>query len=294
MIEVRSFKYGARKRRVREDRRFVSGQATYVSDVAPPGTLHASVLTSPYACARIVEIDASEALALPGVHAVVEGRELAAAVDPLLIGVDAPLVKRYPLAVGRARYAGEWVAVVVAETRALAEDAREKIRVTYEQLPFVLDAEEAYRPESVPVHPEHGSNVLLDRRFVWGDVDQAFADAPHKLAYRVKWGRSATVPIETFGVVASWDPWREMLDVGASIQMPKFADQIGRALRMAANQVRVHQDVDVGGSYGVKRGIKHTVLAGFLSRKLGAPVKLIEDRLENMRGGPMHRPKRPV
>ena len=144
-----SFKYVSRKRRVREDRRFVSGQATYVSDVTPPGTRHAAVLTSPYACARIVKIDASEALAMPGVHAVVEGRELAAATDPLLIGVDAPLVKRYPLAVGRARYAGEWVAVVVAETRALAEDAREKIRVEYEELPFVLDAEAAYQPGSV-------------------------------------------------------------------------------------------------------------------------------------------------
>ena len=86
------------------------------------------------------------------------------------------------------------------------------------------------------MHPEHGSNVLLDRRFVWGDVDAAFAAAPHKLAYRVKWGRSATVPIETFGVVASWDPWREMLDVWASIQMPKFADQIARALRMPLNR----------------------------------------------------------
>ena len=127
---------------------------------------------------------------------------------------------------------------------------------------------------------------------MWGDVDKAFAAAPHKLAYRVKWGRSATVPIETFGVVASWDPWREMLDVWASIQMPKFADQIARALRMPLNGVRVHQDVDVGGSYGVKRGIKHTVLAGYLSRRLSRPVKLIEDRLENMRGGDMHGPER--
>ena len=79
-----------RKRRVREDRRFVAGQATYVGDVTPPGTRHAAVLTSPYACARIVKIDAAEALAMPGVHAVVEGRELAAATDALLIGVDAP------------------------------------------------------------------------------------------------------------------------------------------------------------------------------------------------------------
>src|SRR5262249_51393450 len=137
-----------------------------------------------------------------------------------------------------------------------------------------------------------GSNVLLDKRFVWGDVDTAFDGAAHTLSYRVKWGRSATVPIETFGVVASWDPWRGLLDVWASIQMPKFADQIARALRLPLNAVRVHQDVDVGGSYGVKRGIKHTVLAAHLSRRLACPVKLIEDRLENMRGGDMHGPER--
>jgi 2-furoyl-CoA dehydrogenase large subunit len=292
MAEAAGFKYVSRKRRVREDRRFVSGQAVFVSDVAPPGTLHATVLTSPYACARIVHINAAEALAMPGVHLVVGGPELAAASDPLLIGVDAPLVTRYPLAVGRARYAGEWVAAVVADSRALAEDAREKIRIEYEPLPFLLDGEDAYKADSTPVHPDHGSNVLLDKRFVWGDVDKAFAAAPHKLSYRVAWGRSATVPIETFGVVASWNPWREMLDVWASIQMPKFADQIARALRMPLNGVRVHQDVDVGGSYGVKRGIKHTVLAGYLSRRLARPVKLIEDRLENMRGGDMHGPER--
>jgi 2-furoyl-CoA dehydrogenase large subunit len=292
MGEAPSFRYVSRKRRVREDRRFVSGQATFVGDVTPPGTLHAAVLTSPYACARIVAIDATEALAMPGVHLVVGGRELASATDSLLIGVDAPKVTRYPLAVERARYAGEWVVAVLADSRALAEDAREKIRIDYEPLPFLLDGEAAYKPDSTPVHPDHGSNVLLDKRFVWGNVDGAFAAAPHTLAYRVKWGRSATVPIETFGVVASWDPWREMLDVWASIQMPKYADQIARALRMPLNGVRVHQDVDVGGSYGVKRGIKHTVLAGYLSRRLSRPVKLIEDRLENMRGGDMHGPER--
>ncbi len=169
--------------------------------------------------------------------------------------------------------------------------ARE-IRVDYEPLPFILDGEAAYDPGSTPVHPDHGSNVLLDRHFVWGDVDGAFAASEHKLGYRVRWGRSATVPIETFGVVASFDPWQQMLDVWASIQMPKFADQIARALQMQLNGVRVHQDVDVGGSYGVKRGIKHAVLAGYLSRRLARPVKLIEDRLENMRGGDMHGPER--
>jgi 2-furoyl-CoA dehydrogenase large subunit len=98
--------------------------------------------------------------------------------------------------------------------------------------------------------------------------------------------------VETFGVVASWDPWREMLDVYASIQMPKYPDQIAAALKLPASSVRVHHDVDVGGSYGVKRGIKHTVVAGYLTRRLGFPVRLIEDRLENMRGGDAHGPER--
>src|SRR5262249_50513428 len=148
----------------------------------------------------------------------------------------------------------------------------------YEPLPFVLDGEEAFRPDSPLVHPSHGSNVLLDRTIVWGEVDRDFAESPHRLSLRVKWGRSSTVPIETFGVLANWDPWRDMLDVWASIQMPKFPDQIAIAMRVPMSSVRVHHDVDVGGSYGVKRGIKHTVLCGYLSRRLGCPIRLIEDR----------------
>ena len=142
------------------------------------------------------------------------------------------------------------------------------------------------------MHPAHGSNVLLDRTFVWGEVEKHFAESPRHLSFRVTWGRNSTVPIETFGVAASWDPWRDMLDVWASIQMPKYPDQIARALRIPANCVRVHQDVDVGGSYGVKRGIKQTVLVAHLARRLGRPVRLIEDRLENMRGGDAHGPER--
>ena len=155
----------------------------------------------------------------------------------------------------------------------------------------MLDGEEAYAGGTL-VHEAHGSNVLLDRTFVWGEVEKDFAASPHTLKHRVKWGRSSTVPVETFGVTASWDPWREILDVWASIQMPKYPDQTAMALKLPMSSVRVHYDVDVGGSYGVKRGIKHTVLVGYLSRRLGVPVRLIEDRLENMRGGDMHGPER--
>src|SRR4051812_12330053 len=287
-----AFRFVSSNRRVREDRRFVAGQGRYVADIALEGMLHVAVLPSQHPAAKIVSIDASAALAMPGVHYVLTGDELAGATDQLMNGLDTPHVKRFPLAVGQTRYAGEWIAAVVADTRALAEDATEKLRVVYEPLPFVMKAEEALKPNSPPVHAAHGSNVLLDKLFVWGDVDRHFAESPRHLSFRVTWGRNSTVPIETFGVAASWDPWRDILDVWASIQMPKYPDQIARALRIPANNVRVHHDVDVGGSYGVKRGIKQSILVAHLARRVGRPVRLIEDRLDNMSGGDAHGPER--
>jgi 2-furoyl-CoA dehydrogenase large subunit len=289
---TRNFRFVSTDRRVREDRRFVVGKGRFAADVTMTGTKHVALVTCPYPAARIVRIDKAEALALSGVHYVLDGRELAAATSPLLAGLDTPNVPRRPLAVDVARYSGEWVAAVVADTRAIAEDAAELVQVDYEPLPFVLDGEDAYTPSSPRVHAAHGSNVLLDRIFVWGEVEKDFAESPHRLAFKVRWGRSSTVPIETFGVLASWDPWREILDVYASIQMPRFPDQVALALKLPGSAVRVHNDVDVGGSYGVKRGIKHAVLAAFLARRLGVPVRLMEDRLENMRGGDAHGPER--
>ncbi len=286
------FRFVASNRRVREDRRFVAGKGNFVADIDLPGTRHVALVACPHPAARIKAIDKAAALKMPGVHYVLDGAELAQATDPLLAGLDTPNVPRRAMAAEFARYSGEWVAAVVADTRAQAEDAAEEINVDYEPLPFVLDAEQALEKNSPLVHEKHGSNVLLDKTFVWGDVDKDFAAAPHKLSLRVKWARSSTVPIETFGVVSRWDPWREILDVWASIQLPRYADQIAAALKIPATSVRVHHDVDVGGSYGVKRGIKHTVVAGYLSRRLGFPVRLIEDRLENMRAGDAHGPER--
>src|SRR5215831_13141725 len=191
-------------RRVREDRRFVAGKGRFVADVELPNTKHVALLTCPHAAARIKNIDKRAALAMPGVHYVLDGAELAAATLPLMTGLDTPNVPRRPLAFEVARYSGEWVAAVVADTRAQAEDAAEAVAVEYEPLPFVLDGEEACQPGSPLVHAAHGSNVLLDRSFVWGEVDQDFAASSHRLSLKVKWGRSSTVPIETFGVLASW------------------------------------------------------------------------------------------
>lgn len=292
MSQDSRFQFVSTQRRVREDRRFVVGKGNFVADIDVPNMKHVALVTCPYPAARIVSIDKSAALAMPGVHYVLDGQELAQGTTPLMTGLDTPNVPRRPLAVDIARYAGEWVVAVVADTRALAEDAADAVKIEYETLPYVLDAEAAMQDGSVLVHQAHGSNVLLDKTFTWGEVDKDFAAAPRKLKLRVKWGRSSTVPIETFGVVASWDPWREILDVWASIQMPRYNDQIGAALKVPVSSVRVHYDVDVGGSYGVKRGIKHTVLVGYLTRRLGFPVRLIEDRLENMRGGDAHGPER--
>src|SRR5207245_10065749 len=131
----------------------------------------------PFPAARIVSIDKKAALAMAGVHYMIEGKELAAATNALAAGLDTPNVPRRPLAVDVARYAGEWVAAVVADTRALAEDAAEPVAVDYEPLPFVLDGEAAYASDSPIVHADHGSNVLLDRTFVWGDVEKDFAES---------------------------------------------------------------------------------------------------------------------
>ena len=291
-MSANHYRFVSTDRRVREDRRFVAGKGRFVADIELPDVKHVALVTCPYPAARITSIDKRAALAMPGVHYVLDGRELAAATLPLMAGLDTPNVPRRPLAVDIARFSGEWVAAVVADTRALAEDAAEEINISYEPLPFVLDAEEAIEPSAVLVHEAHGSNILLDRTFIWGEVEKDFSASPRRLSLRVKWARSSTVPIETFGVVASWDAWRDMLDVYASIQMPKYPDQIAIALRLPASAVRVHYDVDVGGSYGVKRGIKHSVLVAYLTRRLGFPVRLVEDRLENMRGGDSHGPER--
>lgn len=286
------FRYIGRKRRTKEDPRFVTGRGRYVADIALPGMKHVALVTSPHASARIKAIRTDKALALPGVHYALTGAELCAAVEPMMVGVDTPKVTRYPLARDVVRYAGEWVVAVVADTRALAEDAAERVEIDYEPTPYILDPEKSIEPGAVLVHPDHGSNVLYRRKFVWGPVEEDFARAEHRLAFRVRWARNATVPIETFGVAAQWDPGTGLLDVWASIQMPKYPDQLAKALKLPGNAVRVHFDVDVGGSYGVKRGIKHTILVGYLAMKLGMPVRFLEDRLENMRGGDMHGPDR--
>ena len=230
------FRYIGKHRRTREDPRFVIGRGRYVADIALPGMKHVAIVASPYASARITAIRTAAALAAPGVHCVLTGEEFHTATEALVSGIDAPNMKRYALARDVVRYSGEWVAAVVADTRALAEDAAELVEVDYETLPHVISAEQAVRADSPLVHQAHGTNVLFQRRFVWGAVDEAFKIAHHRISLRATWGRSSTVPIETFGVAANWDAGQQVLDIWASIQMPKFPDQTARALRYRATQ----------------------------------------------------------
>jgi len=244
----RGFRYIGTKRRTKEDPRFVSGRGRYAADIALPGLKHVALVASPRASAHIVSIRTDAARALPGVFCVLTGEELCAATDSLATGVDAPKLTRWPLARDRVRYAGEWVAAVVADSRALAEDAAELVEVEYEPLPHVTDPEQAMVDGSPLVHPEHGSNTILHRNFVW-------ARSRTRSPGRSISSRSARSGIAT-RQCRSRPSRRRAVESGdrdsrrlASIQMPKYPDQTAKALRLPGNAVRVHYDVDVGGSY---------------------------------------------
>ena len=200
--QTTNLRYVSRKRRVVEDKRFVCGTGKFVQDIQLPNIKHVALVQSPYPRARIVSIDASAALAMEGVHAVLTGEELAKNSNSIGFGLNLPEVKWYPLAVGMTRYAGEWVAAVVADDPYLAEDAAELVEGEHEPLKPIIDPEDAYKETERLVHPENGSNVLYDRHFNWGPVDEDFEAADEALGFRVRWGRSSPVPIEPFGALA--------------------------------------------------------------------------------------------
>jgi CO/xanthine dehydrogenase Mo-binding subunit len=275
-----------------EDKRFVLGKGRYVNDVVLPGMLHLATTPSPHAHARIIRIDTSKAKQIAGVVAVLVGDDLPHYMEPIPQNLYLPQVLWYPLAVGKARFAGEWVAAVVATSRYLAEDAAELVEVEYEPLEPVVDPEAALQPEAPVLHEAHGSNIAFQTSIDFGDVVGAFQHASHVFTGRYRWSRHSGVPLETFGCVAAWDELTGMVDVWASQQNPQITEQIGRTMRVPTNKVRVHMDVDIGGSYGNKRGRKQIFLTCVASRMLGRPVKFIEDRMENMVAGDAHGPDR--
>lgn len=276
---------------VLEDRRFVRGRGRYINDMVLPGMLHLGVASARVAHARIISVDVTEARKAPGVVAVLTGADVARMMEPIPQNIPLPNVKWYPLAVDKIRFAGEWTAAIIATSRAAAEDAAELVEVDYEELPPVNDPESALLPEAPVLHDAQGSNIVWDQSHDWDSgVDKAFALAEHVFEYRWRWNRHSGVPMETFGCIADVSRSTGMLDVWASHQNPGGQDELVATLRLPS--ARLHQDIDVGGSYGSKRGRKQIYLAAVAAMAVQRPVKFIEDRLENMESGDGHGPDR--
>ncbi|MGH3260953.1 MAG: xanthine dehydrogenase family protein molybdopterin-binding subunit, partial [Trebonia sp.] len=179
-----------------EDPKFLRGRGGYVGDMTLPGMLHAAVLRSPYAHARIAGIDTSRALAVPGVHAVITGREAAELTDPMPDFGPNPAAHTWRcLAAEKVRYVGEGVAVAIAESRYLAEDALDRIDVDYEPLEPVVDMLRALDADAALVHEDLGSNCAYERSFQFGDVERDFAEADVVVTDHLRWRRSGGQPL---------------------------------------------------------------------------------------------------
>ena len=267
-----------------EDAALLSGLGRYIDDLGTrPGTLHAAILRSPHAHADILNIDTAAARALPGVVAVVTGQDLDAITTGLVPAVRAAVDAR-AIAVDRVRYVGEPVAIVVARDRYLAEDGCDLIDVQYRVRPAVIDPVAALAPESEVLHQGVGANLVSDRRFRYGDPEAAFSGSPHSLSVSVRYPRNTGSPMETYGVVASYDPTDDSYDVLANFQGPfSIHAVVARALKVPGNRLRLRTPPDSGGSFGVKQGVApYAVLIAATARLVGRPVKWIEDRLEHL------------
>jgi carbon-monoxide dehydrogenase large subunit len=273
-----------------EDRRFLTGAATYVDDIDLPDMLHAAILRSPYAHARIRSIDVSRAAALDGVAAVLTYADLGPVSQPLPLLIPHPALTQprtqYALAKDIVRYAGEAVAMVVASDRYTAEDALELIDVDYDPLPAISpgDLSAAVAPGAPLVHADVPSNIAAHLVQRVGDIDAAFARAAHVFQRRVQLERSASQPLETRGVVARFDKFERALTVWDSTQGPiSIRNGLAVLFGLPADKVRVTAP-DVGGGFGVKIMLFYPeeVLVPLAAMHLGRPVKWIEDRREHM------------
>ena len=267
-----------------EDDALLSGRGRFGDDLGvTPGTLHAAVLRSPHAHAELASVDASAALAMPGVRAVLTGDDIRRWSAPFVVGVKQPM-QHWALAVDRVRYAGEPVAVVVAEDRYLAEDALDAVRVEYRALPAVVEIERAIGADAPVLHEAVGSNVVSERNFRYGDPESAFARAARHVALSVHYPRNSCTPIECGVVVAEHLPGNEGYDVLSNFMGPFSLHAVmALALQVPGNKLRHRVPRDSGGSFGVKQAVfPYVVLMCLASRKAGAPVKWVEDRLEHL------------
>lgn len=266
-------------------RKLVEGRATYTDDVSLPRLVHAAFLRSPHAHARIVSIDASEALKVPGVVRVFTGADLARVCDPW-VAVLAHLkgmksAPQYPLPLERATWQGEAVVAVVADTRAAAEDGVAALAVEFEPLPAQIDMETALQPGAVVIHPELGDNLVFTRTAEAGNVEAAIAGAHKVVEATFHTGRHTGVTLEPRSIIADYNRADGTLTVHLSTQAPHMMQNVfATQLRMAEGDVRVICK-DVGGSYGIKVHVyPDEVAAACMSRIMGRPVKFIADRFE--------------
>ena len=268
----------------KEDEALLTGRARFIDDLSPvPCLRFAAILRSPHPHARIVRIDAARALAVLGVRAVVTGKDIAELIAPVPAVVKAPIAY-YPIAVDRVRYVGEPVAVVVADSRYIAEDACDLIDVAYDVLPAVADLAHAIAPDAPLIHDKAGSNVISRRSFRYGDPDAAFAAADRAFELDYSYPRYASTPMETFGVIAQFERAPDRYTVWSNFQGP-FVIQplIAGALRVPGHRLRLITPPASGGSFGIKQAIlSPIVLLAAVSRKAGVPVKWIEDRAEHL------------
>ena len=286
--------FGAAVRR-REDPRFLRGEGRFVDDVTLAGLLHAAFLRSPHAHARIRRVDTTRARGMIGVVAVYTHADLARFMKPLpvfgatppglaaAIRFDVRQAPQWALCKEVARHVGEIVAMVVADTRARAEDAAEAIEVEWEPLPVVADMIAAADAGAPLIHPEWATNVAVGFSHGIGDAERALAGADVVLEETFRIQRYVGMPLETRGVVAQWDRRDGTLTTWNSTQVSHFVQQgLVTALELPPHKIRVIAP-DLGGGFGTKAsGYPEDVLVPLAARALNRPVKWIEDRREHM------------
>src|SRR5580693_235292 len=280
----------------REDRRLLRGQGQFIADLVLPRMLHAVLVRSPVAHARIRSIDLSRPLAAPGVVLALNGADLLQLLPPVPEGqISLPrkwtsviqhkfLNPQQPLlAHDKVRHVGEAVAVIVAENRDQAEDAAERVTWDLEELPAVVDPEAALRPDSPIVHDRFQTNLIGAFSVGRGDVDTALAGAPHRLRRRFYHHRYAAVPLECRGVVSAYDPRTDSATIWSSTQVVHWVRREAAAL-LGLPEARVRcLALDVGGGFGGKGHVyPEDLLVTFLARRLGRSVRWIEDRREHL------------
>jgi carbon-monoxide dehydrogenase large subunit len=266
--------------------RLLQGRGLYVSDMVLPRMAHVVFLRSPYAHAKIVSIDAGAAKRVPGVIAVVTGKELSEVITPW-VGVLSHMkglksAPQHAIAVDHACWQGEAVAAIVATSRAVSEDAAELVSVDYEELDAVTDMTTALDPETPVIHASLGDNLAFERNLDAGAVDQAFADSDEVLEADFIFGRHTGVTLEPRAVVADWNAAEARLTIYQGTQAPHMVQNIAALhLGIRDDQVRVVCK-DVGGSFGIKVHVYADEMATYaLSKLLRRPVKYVADRVES-------------